>query len=171
MSKGTVNKVVLIGSLGEDPTCRMMNNNQPVANLSLATTESWKDQGGQPQEKTEWHRLVAYRGLAKISQDYLCKGSKIYIEGKLVTRKWQDKEGKDQYSTEIEILSIEMLGGKRIENAQQNNNQGGYQQQPNQQNNQGGYQQQRPNQPQQNNQGGYQQQRPNQQQHNNQYQQ
>jgi single-strand DNA-binding protein len=174
MSKGTVNKVVLIGNLGDNPEVRYMPNGQAVANLSLATTESWKDQSGQPQEKTEWHRLTMYRGLAEVAGEYLRKGSKIYAEGKLQTRKWQDQSGQDRYTTEIIVDSMEMLGSKNQDNnggqqkppqgsqrpqgGQQSNNQGG--QNP-QGNNQGGYQQSPQGSPQGstqgNNQGGYQQ--------------
>jgi single-strand DNA-binding protein len=157
MSKGTVNKVFLVGNLGNDPEGRVMPNGQSVANLSLATTESWKDAQGQLQEKTEWHRLTAYRGLADTITNHLIKGSKIYVEGKLVTRKWEDQGGNTRFSTEVEIVQLEMLGGNRRENS--NNQQGGYQQGSNN-NQQGGYQQDGNN----NQQGGYQQNRSNNQQ-------
>lgn len=161
MSKGTVNKVILIGNLGEDPQINQMNNQGDLAaNMTLATTETWKDQQGAPQERTEWHRVKAYRGLATLAQQYLCKGSKIFIEGKLQTRKYKDQSGQDQFITEIVIDNMEMLGGRRKDQNDQGNNQGGYQQQNNQGNNQGGYPQnnQQAMNNQNSNQGGYQQQ-------------
>lgn len=108
----SVNKVVLVGRLGKDPEARLMTNGEAVANVTLATTESWKDKSGVKQEKTEWHNLVFYRRLAEIAGEYLKKGSQIYIEGKLQTRKWQTKEGQDRYSTEIIVNEMQMLGGK-----------------------------------------------------------
>tara|TARA_Y100000310_G_C20323995_1_gene642088 strand:- start:180 stop:683 length:504 start_codon:yes stop_codon:yes gene_type:complete len=110
MKKG-VNKVVLLGNLGNDPEVRYMPNGTAVANLSLATSESWKDQQGQIQERTEWHRLTMYRKLAEIAGEYLKKGSQIYVEGKLQTRKWQDQQGQDRYTTEIVVEEMQMLGG------------------------------------------------------------
>ncbi len=145
MKKG-VNKVVLLGNLGNDPEIRYMPNGTAVANLSLATSESWKDQQGQVQERTEWHRLTMYRKLAEIAGEYLKKGSQIYVEGKLQTRKWQDQQGQDRYTTEIVVEEMQMLGGNTGSNNGQRNNQGGYAQQggyaPNQS---GGYQNQPPN--------------------------
>lgn len=108
----SVNKVILVGRLGKDPEVRIMTNGESVANVTLATTESWKDKGGSKQEKTEWHNLVFYRRLAEIAGEYLKKGSQIYIEGKLQTRKWQTKEGQDRYTTEIIVNEMQMLGGK-----------------------------------------------------------
>ena len=109
----SVNKVILIGNLGKDPEVRYMPNGEAVANFSLATTESWKDKSGQKQEKTEWHNLVLYRQLAEIAGKYLTKGSSIYIEGKLQTRKWQDKtSGQDRYTTEVVCSALTMLGSK-----------------------------------------------------------
>ncbi|WP_276576708.1 single-stranded DNA-binding protein [Endozoicomonas sp. 4G] len=103
MARG-VNKVILIGNLGNDPDVRFTPNGSAVANLSLATSESWKDRNtGQPQEKTEWHRVVIFGKLAEVAQQYLRKGSKIYIEGKLQTRKWQDQSGQDKYTTEVVV--------------------------------------------------------------------
>lgn len=134
-SKG-VNKVILVGNLGNDPEVRYMPNGNAVANLSLATSESWKDQQGQVQERTEWHRLTMYRRLAEIAGEYLAKGSQIYVEGKLQTRKWQDQQGQDRYTTEIIVDQMQMLGGREGGNGGQ---QGGYQQQ---QGNRQGYQQQ-----------------------------
>jgi len=109
----SLNKVTLIGNLGRDPEIRYMPDGTPVASVSLATSEVWKDRDGERQESTEWHRLVFFRGLAKVIEEYLVKGSTIYVEGKLKTRKWQDKEGKDQSSTEIHVRELLMLGGKR----------------------------------------------------------
>jgi len=110
-SKG-VNKVILVGNLGQDPEVRYMPNGNAVANLSIATSESWKDQQGQMQERTEWHRLTMYRRLAEVAGEYLRKGSQIYVEGKLQTRKWQDQQGQDKYTTEIIVDQMQMLGGK-----------------------------------------------------------
>lgn len=108
----SVNKVILIGRLGKDPETRYMTNGEAVTNCTLATSENWKDKSGEKQEKTEWHNLVFYRRLAEIAGEYLKKGSQIYAEGKLQTRKWQDKEGKDRYTTEIVVNEMTMLGGK-----------------------------------------------------------
>jgi single-strand DNA-binding protein len=145
MNRG-VNKVILVGNLGNDPEVRYMPNGNAVANLSLATSESWKDPQGQIQERTEWHRLTMYRRLAEIAGEYLKKGSQIYIEGKLQTRKWQDQSGQDRYTTEIIVDQMQMLGGGG--QRPQNNQQGGQRPQNNQQGgqNQGGYQQQSSNQ-------------------------
>jgi len=108
----SVNKVILVGRLGKDPETRYMTNGEAVTNATLATSENWKDKSGEKQEKTEWHNLVFYRRLAEIAGEYLKKGSQIYAEGKLQTRKWQDKEGKDRYTTEIVVNEMTMLGGK-----------------------------------------------------------
>ncbi|EHD8936589.1 single-stranded DNA-binding protein, partial [Salmonella enterica] len=113
-SKG-VNKVILIGNLGADPELRYMPNNVAVANFTLATSESWKDkQSGEDKEKTEWHRIVIYNKLAEIAGEYLRKGMQVYIEGKLQTRKWQDQQGQEHYTTEIVVDQkgvMQMLGG------------------------------------------------------------
>jgi single-strand DNA-binding protein len=100
---GSVNKVILIGNLGKDPEIRRTQDGRPIANLSVATSESWRDKAtGERKEKTEWHRVVIFNeGLCKIAEQYLKKGSKVYLEGTLQTRKWQDKEGQDKYSTEV----------------------------------------------------------------------
>lgn len=100
---GSINKVILVGNLGADPEIRSTKDGRPVCNLSLATSESWKDKNtGERREKTEWHRVVIFNeGLAKIAEQYLRKGSKIYIEGQLQTRKWQDQNGVDKYTTEV----------------------------------------------------------------------
>jgi single-strand DNA-binding protein len=109
MSKG-VNKVILIGNLGNDPDVKYTGDGKAVANLSLATSESWKDkESGLSKEKTEWHRIVMYGKLAEIAAEYLKKGSKTYIEGKLQTNKWQDKSGVDHYTTSIIASSMQML--------------------------------------------------------------
>ena len=100
---GSLNKVSLIGNLGRDPEIRYTNDNRPIANLNLATSERWKDQSGQQQEKTEWHRIVVFGNLADVIQKYLKKGDSVYFEGKLQTRKWQNKEGQDQYTTEVVV--------------------------------------------------------------------
>ena len=113
MARG-VNKVILIGNLGRDPEVRFTPSGLAVANLTLATSESWKDKAsGEMQERTEWHRVVMYQRLAEIAGEYLRKGSKIFIEGKLQTRKWQDKNtGADRYSTEIIADTMQMLDSK-----------------------------------------------------------
>jgi len=112
MSRG-VNKVILIGHLGGDPEVRYMPNGGAVANVTVATTESWKDKSsGEQQEKTEWHRVVFFARLAEIVGEYLKKGSQIYVEGRLQTRKWQDKQGVDRYTTEIVANEMQMLGSR-----------------------------------------------------------
>ena len=112
MARG-VNKVILIGNLGKDPEVRYMPNGNAVANITLATSESWKDkQTGEQQEKTEWHRVVMFRRLGEIAGEYLKKGSQVYIEGKLQTRKWQDNTGNDRYTTEIVADEMQMLGSR-----------------------------------------------------------
>jgi single-strand DNA-binding protein len=100
---GSINKVILVGNLGADPEIRQTKDGRPIANLSIATGESWKDKNtGERREKTEWHRVVIFsEGLAKIAEQYLRKGSKVYIEGQLQTRKWQDQNGQDKYTTEV----------------------------------------------------------------------
>jgi len=109
----SVNKVILVGNLGADPETRYMPNGDAVANIRLATTESWKDKAtGEKREITEWHRVVFYRKLAEIVGQYLKKGSAVYVEGRIRTRKWQDKEGQERYTTEIEANEMQMLGGK-----------------------------------------------------------
>ena len=135
MGKG-INKVILVGNLGNDPEVRYMPNGNAVANLSLATSESWKDQQGQVQERTEWHRLTMYRRLAEIAGEYLKKGSQIYVEGKLQTRKWQDQQGQDRYTTEIIVDQMQMLGGREGGQGGQGS---GYQQRPQGGGQQGGY--------------------------------
>ena len=112
MARG-VNKVILIGNLGKDPEVRYMPNGQAVANVTIATSETWKDKtSGEQKEQTEWHRVVFFRRLAEIAGEYLKKGSKVYIEGRLQTRKWQNKDGQDQYTTEIVANEMQMLDSK-----------------------------------------------------------
>jgi single-strand DNA-binding protein len=108
----SVNKAILVGRLGKDPETRYMTSGEAVTNVSLATSENYKDKNGVKQERTEWHNLVFYRRLAEIAGEYLKKGSQIYVEGRIQTRKWQDKEGKDRYTTEIVVNEMQMLGGK-----------------------------------------------------------
>lgn len=112
MARG-INKVILIGHIGGDPEVRYMPNGNAVATLSLATTEAWKDkQTGDKQERTEWHRVVCFNRLGEIAGEYVRKGSKLYVEGSLRTRKWQDQQGQDRYTTEIVASDIQMLDGK-----------------------------------------------------------
>ena len=113
MARG-VNKVILIGTLGKDPEVRFMPSGGAVANVTLATNESWKDKNtGQMQERTEWHRVVFFNRLAEIVGEYLKKGSQVYVEGSLQTRKWTDQNGQDRYTTEIKANEMQMLGGRQ----------------------------------------------------------
>jgi single-strand DNA-binding protein len=159
MASRGVNKVILVGNLGNDPEVRYMPNGNAVANLSIATSESWKDQQGQQQERTEWHRVTMYRKLAEIAGQYLKKGSQVYLEGKLQTRKWQDQQGNDKYTTEVIADQMQMLGGRNeggqgggnnYQRPQNNNMNQEYQQMPSnnggQQNHGGQAPQGRPNQ-------------------------
>ncbi len=112
MARG-VNKVILIGNLGSDPEVRYTPDGVPVANFSLATTESWNDRNtGERQERTEWHRLVLWRRQAEVAQQYLKKGSKVYVEGKLQTRSWDDQSGQKRYTTEIVVFDMQMLDSR-----------------------------------------------------------
>jgi single-strand DNA-binding protein len=112
MARG-VNKVILVGNLGKDPEMRYTASGAAIANITVATSESWNDkQTNEKQEKTEWHRVVFFRRLAEIAGEYLRKGSQVYIEGKLQTRKWQDQNGQDRYTTEIVANEMQMLGGR-----------------------------------------------------------
>tara|TARA_R110002110_G_scaffold37601_1_gene124005 strand:+ start:2605 stop:3039 length:435 start_codon:yes stop_codon:yes gene_type:complete len=106
---GSINKVILIGNLGSDPEIRRTQDGRPIANLSIATSESWRDKNtGERKEKTEWHRVVVFNeGLCKIAESYLKKGSKVYLEGQLQTRKWQDQSGADKYSTEVVLQGFD----------------------------------------------------------------
>ncbi|KZN29384.1 single-stranded DNA-binding protein [Pseudoalteromonas luteoviolacea S2607] len=145
MARG-VNKVILVGNLGQDPEVRYMPNGNGVANISIATTDSWKDKNtGQLQERTEWHRVVLFGKLAEVAGEYLRKGSQVYIEGRLQTRKWTDQSGQEKYTTEIVVDmggQMQMLGGRNEQGGQYQSggNQGGYGQQ------QGGYAPQQNNQ-------------------------
>lgn len=110
MASRGINKVILVGNLGTDPEVRFTQNSTAIANLSVATSESWKDkQSGEQREQTEWHRVVLYRRLAEIAGEYLRKGSKVYIEGRLQTRKWQGQDGRDMYTTEVIANEMQML--------------------------------------------------------------
>ncbi len=111
----SVNKAIILGNLGKDPEVRYMQDGKPVANLSIATTESWKDKDGNKQEKTEWHRISMFGGVAEVAEKYLKKGDSVYIEGKIQTRKWTNKDGHDQYSTEVVVDRggvMQMLGSR-----------------------------------------------------------
>tara|TARA_B100000795_G_C22676506_1_gene390000 strand:- start:335 stop:745 length:411 start_codon:yes stop_codon:yes gene_type:complete len=107
-----VNKVILVGNLGKDPEVRHLDNGVAVANFSLATTENYKNKAGERVSQTEWHNIVVWRGLAEVAEKYLKKGASVYIEGKIKTRKWEDKEGNTRYNTEILADNMTMLGGK-----------------------------------------------------------
>ena len=109
----SVNKVILVGNLGRDPETRYMPEGGAVTNISIATTDSWKDKNGEKQEKTEWHRVAFFGKLAEIAGEYLKKGSQVYVEGRLQTRKWQDKDGQDRYTTEIVADRMQMLGSRQ----------------------------------------------------------
>lgn len=140
-----VNKVILVGNLGKDPEVRYTPDGKAIANITLATSESWKDKNtGQRQEKTEWHRVVFFGGVASVVGEYLRKGSKIYVEGKLQTRKWQDQSGQDKYTTEVVVDAfsgtMQMLDSR---SGGADSSQGGYSA-PAQQPQQGGYAQQQP---------------------------
>lgn len=113
MASRGINKVILVGNLGNDPEIRYSQAGAAITNISIATSETWKDkQTGQPQERTEWHRVVFFNRLAEIAGEYLRKGSKVYVEGSLRTRKWQDKEGSDRYTTEIVANEMQMLDSR-----------------------------------------------------------
>lgn len=150
MARG-VNKVILVGNIGGDPDVRYMPNGNAVTNITLATSETWKDkQSGQNQERTEWHRVVFFNRLGEIAGEYLRKGSKVYVEGSLRTRKWQGQDGQDRYTTEIVASEMQMLDSRGGDNGgyqQATQQQGGYQQQAPQQAPQQNYQQQAPQQP------------------------
>ena len=118
MARG-VNKVILVGNLGRDPEVRYSPSGAAIANVTIATSEGWKDkQTGEMQERTEWHRIVFFSRLAEIAGEYLRKGSQIYVEGRLQTRKWQDKDGQDRYTTEVVANEMQMLGGRGGESNQ-----------------------------------------------------
>ncbi len=109
----SVNKVILVGNLGRDPETRYMPDGGAITNISIATTSSWKDKSGEKQEQTEWHRIAFFGKLAEIAGEYLKKGSQVYVEGKLRTRKWQDKDGADKYTTEVIADAMQMLGSRQ----------------------------------------------------------
>lgn len=136
MARG-INKVILVGNIGGDPDVRYMPNGNAVTTLSVATSESWKDkETGNKQERTEWHRVVCFNRLGEIAGEYVRKGSKLYVEGSLRTRKWQDPQGQDRYTTEIVASDIQMLDGKGQTNASYGDTQPmGQQQEPQQQQN------------------------------------
>ena len=108
----SVNKAILIGNLGKDPEVRYMPSGEAIANITLATTDTWKDKSGEKQERTEWHRVSFFGRQAEVVGEYLKKGSQIYVEGRIQTRKWQDKDGQDRYTTEIVADRMQMLGSK-----------------------------------------------------------
>lgn len=125
MARG-VNKVIIVGNLGNDPETRFMPSGGAVTNISVATSESWKDkQTGQQQDRTEWHRVVFFNKLAEIAGEYLKKGSKVYVEGSLRTRKWQGQDGQDRYTTEIVANEMQMLDSRGDSGGQPSGNQGG----------------------------------------------
>ena len=109
----SVNKVILIGNLGADPETRYLPSGDAVTNIRIATTDTWKDKQGEKQERTEWHRVAFFGRLAEIAGEYLKKGSQVYVEGRLQTRKWQDKDGNDKYTTEIVADRMQMLGSRQ----------------------------------------------------------
>jgi len=113
----SVNKVILVGNLGRDPEMRYMPSGDAIASFSVATTDNWKDKNGQKQERTEWHRISMFGKLAEIAGEYLKKGSSVYIEGRLQTRKWQDKEGNERQTTEVVADRMQMLGGRGAGNS------------------------------------------------------
>lgn len=117
----SVNKVILIGNLGKDPETRNLPDGGAITNFSIATTDSWKDKSGEKQEKTEWHRISTFQKLAEICGTYLKKGSQVYIEGRLQTRKWTDKDGAEKYSTEVIADKMQMLGAKPAGESGQHN--------------------------------------------------
>ncbi|MBL6969083.1 MAG: single-stranded DNA-binding protein, partial [Gammaproteobacteria bacterium] len=129
MARG-VNKVILVGNLGQDPDVRYTADGRAIANISIATTDSWKDKNtGEQQDRTEWHRVVFFNRLAEIVSEYLKKGAQVYVEGRLQTRKWQDKDGNDRYTTEIVASEMQMLGGRSGGTADFGGSSGGGQQQ------------------------------------------
>lgn len=112
MAQGTVNKVILVGRLGQDPEIKYTQSGRAMANISIATNEAWKDQQGQKQERTDWHRCTAWGRLAEVMGEYLQKGSKVYLEGRLQTRSYEDNDGAKRYITEVVVQNMEMLGSK-----------------------------------------------------------
>jgi len=117
----SVNKVILIGNLGKDPDTRYMSNGDAVTRITLATTDTWKDKSGEKKEKTEWHTVVFYRKLAEIAGEYLKKGRSVYVDGRLETKKWTDKNGVERYTTQIIADDMKMLGNRPADDQQQSN--------------------------------------------------
>lgn len=150
MASRGINKVIIVGNIGQDPEVRFMPNGGAVANFTVATSETWKDkQSGEQKEKTEWHRIVMYQRLAEIAGEYLKKGSKVYLEGRLQTRKWQNQQGADQYTTEIIVNDMQMLdsrGQGQGAGGFQAQQSGGFNQAPQQAAPQGGFNQAAPQQ-------------------------
>jgi single-strand DNA-binding protein len=150
MASRGINKVIIVGNIGQDPEVRFMPNGGAVANFTVATSETWKDkQSGEQKEKTEWHRIVMYQRLAEIAGEYLKKGSKVYLEGRLQTRKWQNQQGADQYTTEIIVNDMQMLdsrGQGQGASGFQAQQSGGFNQAPQQTAPQGGFNQAAPQQ-------------------------
>lgn len=150
MASRGINKVIIVGNIGQDPEVRFMPNGGAVANFTVATSETWKDkQSGEQKEKTEWHRIVMYQRLAEIAGEYLKKGSKVYLEGRLQTRKWQNQQGADQYTTEIIVNDMQMLdsrGQGQGAGGFQAQQSGGFNQAPQQAAPQGGFNQATPQQ-------------------------
>lgn len=109
----SINRVILLGHAGRDPELRYTPDGSPIANLSIATSRTWKDKNGEKKEDTEWHKLVFYNRLAEVVGEYVKKGSQIYVEGRLKTRKWQDRDGTDRYTTEVIVENMQMIGGNR----------------------------------------------------------
>ncbi|WP_026957824.1 single-stranded DNA-binding protein [Aliagarivorans taiwanensis] len=147
MASRGINKVILVGNLGQDPEVRFMPNGGAVANITIATSESWRDkQSGEQKERTEWHRVVLFGKLAEVAGEYLKKGSQVYIEGQLQTRKWQDQSGQDRYTTEVVVQgyngTMQMLGGRQGGGQFQNQGGQGQYQGGNQGQQQGGWNQQ-----------------------------
>ena len=130
MASRGINKVILVGNLGNDPETRYSQAGAAITNISIATSETWKDkQTGQPQERTEWHRVVFFNRLAEIAGEYLRKGSKVYVEGALRTRKWQGQDGQDRYTTEVVASEMQMLDSRGQGGGDYNQAPGGFQQQ------------------------------------------
>jgi single-strand DNA-binding protein len=126
MARG-INKVILVGNLGKDPEIRYSASGAAIANITVATSDNWKDkQTGEKQERTEWHRVVFFNRLAEVVGEYLKKGSQVYVEGRLQTRKWQDKDGQDRYTTEIVASEMQMLGGRAGGGSSDYDQSGGY---------------------------------------------
>lgn len=130
MAKRGVNKVILLGNVGQDPEVRTMGNGEKVANLTIATSEVWNDkQTGEKKEQTEWHRVTFWRKAAEIVEKYVTKGSKLYVEGKLQTRKWTDQNGQERYTTEVVCEDFQLMGGGNGQTGQQQGGAGGQQRQ------------------------------------------